>query len=391
MSTYYAGNKPIKFIEDRLIEREKTFRLRELRVVLSNGIELAVNGKRLINFSSNDYLGLAENPLLKERAKLYIDQYGVGSCSSRLVSGNHPYHEAIEAKIAKLVGTQSALLFCSGYQANSTVIPALADPHALIIADKHIHQSLVAGALASRAKFLRYRHNDLDHLKTLLSKTAHSTYSRRWIVTESIFSMDGDQSDLDALITLARSYGAFLYVDDAHAFGVMGNKGMGLCAGKQGIDVIMSAFGKAGGAAGAFIACSQQMRQYLIQFCGGLIYSTAPSPPLVGAMDAALDLIPLLDKERFRLHENAARLRTAMRQMGFEIGTSTAHIIPWIVGSEQEVLELSKKLEQNGFFVIAIRPPTVGVNRCCLRFSLSALHTQEHLDCLIELLRTIVE
>lgn len=338
-------------------------------------LTLVWQGKEYINFASNDYLGLKSHPLLKERAIRYIEQYGVGAGSSRLVSGSHHYHEQLEERLAALTGYECALLMNTGYQANVSLLSALADRDTVIAMDRQCHHSLVQGARLSGALLRRYAHQDLDQLRTFLKESP----GKKVIVTESLFSMDGDLSDINALKEIAEEYGAFLYVDDAHAVGVMGEKGLGLSAG-AGLDLALGTFGKAFGSFGAYVLCSRATRDWLIQKCGGLIYSTALPPPLVGAVDAALDLIPAMDKEREHLKKLSASLRQRVKSEGRDTGLSASHIIPLIVGSEENALALENCLLERGCFAPAIRPPTVPKGSARIRLSLTAAHTEEHVQ-----------
>lgn len=382
------SNDKTQYFIDYIEKRRQEERQRQLRTLAAvDKVEVQYNGRSLINFCSNNYLGLAHHPHLKQRAIDYIHQYGTGASASRLVCGNFHFHEDAEAKIASLMQYEAALLFNSGFQANLTLLPALADRHSLILADKHNHNSLLQGALASGAKVVRYRHNDLEHLEKLLQGATQGLYTRKWIVTESIFSMDGDCSDIDALLALSEKFSALLYIDDAHATGVAGMNGMGLCSGRSNIDIAVGAFGKAAGASGAYAVCSRLIRTYLLQCCAGIIYSTALPPSVVGAIDGALETIPNLEKERKTLHAYAASLRSALHHLGFDIGTSTTHIIPIIMKTEKSTLALAEWLEQHGILAIAIRPPTVPEGNSCVRLSLSSMHTQQHLDQLLNALQ----
>jgi 8-amino-7-oxononanoate synthase len=243
---------------------------------------------------------------------------------------------------------------------------------------------LLQGVLLSGAKLLRFRHNDKAHLETLLQaqQGAHII-----IVSESVFGMDGDRADLATLIALARTCGAMLYIDEAHATGVCGPRGFGLCANYKGqINIAMGTFGKALGSFGAYIACSQSLRDYLIQRCGGLIYSTALPPSVLGANLAALELVPQMDSERAYLQEQSARLRDSLRAQGWDCGASVTHIIPVILGGEDSALNLSERLAERGILAPAIRPPTVPRGSSRLRISLSTAHKTEDIDRLIAIM-----
>lgn len=348
-----------------------------------------------INFASNDYLGLSQHPALIKRAEECAGRYGAGTTASRLITGNHPLYDSIESKLARGKGTESALIMASGYQANVSVLAALADSKVIgnpvaILADRLSHNSLLQGALLATAqsdvRLLRFHHNDYVHLEILLQQQ-HDKNNHCIIVTESVFGMDGDCADLTTLSSLARQFSAMLYVDEAHATGVYGLNGFGFCAEQAGsIDIAMGTFGKALGSFGAYIACSNTLRDYLLQRCGGLIYSTALPPAVLGAIDAALDLLPDLHKDREFVAAQSARLRQALQQQGWNCGASTTHIIPIILGGEETATALSENLKRVGIFVPAIRPPTVPRGTSRLRISISAAHTEKDIDQLVSVM-----
>ncbi len=371
----------------RLKERKEDDRLRCLKTV-TPGASAAVflNGRELVNFASNDYLGLSTHPSLKARAISFTQRWGVGSSASRLVCGNIDAYDTIEKKLAKLKGTEAALVFASGYQANSTVLGTLSGDGSLLALDRLSHNSLLSGAQLSRCRFLRFKHNDLADLEQQLSRPALHKYTSRWVVSESIFSMDGDSADIDALCRLSANSGSGLYLDEAHATGVFGRHGMGLTAGRKEVTVAMGTFGKGLGSFGAYIACSETLRDYLINFCPGLIYSTALPPAVLGAIDAALDIIPSMDRQREYLLDMAEGLRVRLKSCGFDTGNSCSQIIPILVGSDKLALELARHLEAAGIFAPAIRTPTVPANAARVRISLSAHHTKEQIDHLIKTL-----
>lgn len=344
---------------------------------------LVLEGEPVLNFSSNDYLGLSRHPLLVERSREWAARHGAGAQASRLVTGNLDLHEQVEAKLARLKGTEAALLLASGWQANAAVLPALLRAAASqgeveLYADKLNHASLHHGCQAASVKQIRFRHNDLAHLESLLAAKAESAAGQpvsRFIVTESVFSMDGDRTDVERLATLADRYRAFVYLDEAHATGVLGPRGMGLAGLAPGrIDLAMGTFSKALGGFGAYVAGSRALCDYLINACSGFIYTTALPPAVLGAMDAALDLVPTLDAERARLAAAGDNLRAALRGMGLDTGASSTQIVPAIVGDEARALELASRLEQRGLLAVAIRPPTVPAGTSRLRVTLSAAH-----------------
>ena len=350
------------------------------------GGKVTIQGKSCLDFSSNDYLGLSSHPLLKKRAQEFIEIYGVGSGASRLTCGNLSPYEEIERKIARLKSTQASLVLSTGFQANSTLIPALAGSSSVLLIDRLAHNSSMQGAILSRSKIVRYRHNDLGHLEQLLHRHARSLPA--FVITESVFSMDGDQCDLGLLGGIAKKYNAFVYVDEAHATGVFGSEGEGLCVGKP-VDLVMGTCSKALGAFGAFAACSQSLKDYLVNSCSGLIYSTALPPPVLGAIDAALDLIPLMKKERKQLFRHVERVQRELKRQGWNLSSTTSPIIPLILSEATKALLLSKKLWEKGIFAYAVRPPTVAAGTSRVRISLSAAHTEEDIDYLISTLSTL--
>lgn len=371
------------------LERAEQRRVRRrLRTVTpAPGGRVHVNGAVMVNFSSNDYLGLSTHPALVERAHAWASRYGAGARASRLVCGNLDLHEQVEAKLARLKGTEAALLLASGWQANAAVLPALLAAagrgEAQVYADKLNHASLHHGCQAAGVKQIRFRHNDLDHLEELLAARADMP-GPRFIVTESVFSMDGDRSDVARLADIAERHGAFVYLDEAHATGVLGPMGMGLAGlAPQRIDLIMGTFSKALGGFGAYIAGSRALCDYLLNTCSGLIYTTALPPAVLGAMDAALDLAPGMDAERARLAGYGEQVRAALRDMDIDTAGSSTQIVPAVVNEEARALALGAALERRGLLAVAIRPPTVPANSSRLRIALSAAHSEDDIAQLI--------
>lgn len=370
------------FIDKEFTRRKNTDQFRRLRQMtpLENG-RIEADGKSLINFCSNDYLGLSQHPLVKERAAAYVRLYGAGSTASRLICGNYACFEETENKLAALKKTPAALLLNTGYQANATLLPALCDNNTLILSDGLNHNSIIAGCRLSRCTVSRFAHNDLDDLEKQLRENRKKSFSRTIIVTETVFSMDGDTCDMPRLTSLAEEFGAILIVDEAHATGVFGDCGMGLASGGA-ADVVMGTFGKGCGSFGAYIACSEKMRDYLINCCPGFIYTTGLPPAVIGAIDAALDIIPDMTAERRRLLENADFLRQRLNRLGLSTGTSTTQIIPVVLGEEKMALSLSARLEEQGFLAMAIRPPSVPPEQSRVRISLSAIHQRRDVEAL---------
>ena len=368
---------------------ETAGRRRRLRVAdrLADGRLRVDGGRTLLDFSSNDYLGLSHHPELIRRACAYAQRWGAGAGASRLVAGNLPPFPEIEAKLAAAKGTEAALILVSGVQANLTLLPALLDARylgaePLVYADRLNHASLIQGCIGAGVKQIRFRHNDLGHLEELLERDKDSPRPR-FIITESVFSMDGDCADVPALRTLAERYGAFLYLDEAHATGVLGENGFGLAHGlRQGLA--MGTFSKGLGGFGAYVACSAALREYLVNRCGGVIYATALPPSVLGAMDAALDLVPALRAERAHLARMAAEFRAALNAAGLDTSTSATQIVPLILGGEERTLSVARALEAEGFLAVAIRPPTVPAGTSRIRFALSARHSEADIAALTE-------
>ncbi|KPH60639.1 8-amino-7-oxononanoate synthase [Novosphingobium sp. ST904] len=353
---------------------------------LEPGGRIRRGGRELIDFSSNDYLGLARHPLLVERARAWTEALGTGSGASRLVTGTSEAHLALEARIAAFKHAEAALIFASGWQANAAVIPALlaAAPGAMVFTDRLVHASMHAGIAISGTRQHRFRHNDLDHLEQLLAGKGRDAPARL-ILTESVFSMDGDRADIARLADIAARHDAFLFVDEAHATGVLGPGGAGLSAQVPGgIDLVMGTFSKALGGFGAYVAGSRVMIDYLVNAASGFVFTTAPPPAVLGAIDAALDLVPGMDEERAHLAALGDRLRRGLAALGIDHGASSTQIVPAVIGAEEAALGLSRQLEERGLLASAIRPPTVPPGTSRLRLALRATHSQADIDVLLE-------
>ncbi|WP_428374940.1 aminotransferase class I/II-fold pyridoxal phosphate-dependent enzyme [Lichenicoccus sp.] len=373
---------------DALAER----RLRRILRPVQPGApgQLCRDGRTLLNLSGNDYLGLSRHPLVVARAVAWTRELGTGAGASRLVSGTLEAHARIETRLAAFKGCEAALLFASGWQANASVLPALLRAAArlgepLVFADRLNHASLHQGCAAAGIRQVRYRHNDLDHLQRLLAaRRGHAGLC--FILTESVFSMDGDRADLPRLAAIAQAHEAFLYVDEAHATGVLGPQGRGLSAGIAGIDCVMGTLSKAFGSFGAYVAGSHGLCDLLVNTCSGFIHTTALPPPVLGAIDAALDLVPAMDAERRHLDGQSARLRAALLELGIETAGASTQIVPALLGSPERALAVSAALERRGVLAAAIRPPTVPANTARIRFALAATHDEAAIGQLIDLL-----
>lgn len=379
----------LQFIRDSLESRKKLGRFRELVSVQGTSESMIkVEGRSYLNLSSNDYLGLGGHPEVVNHVKYFTEKYGSGSGASRLITGSGEYHRQLETALADWLGTESALVFNSGYQLNSSILPTLADRSTVIYSDRFNHHSLIQGIVASRAKMRRYNHLDYTQLASLLHQD--SALARKIIVTESLFSMDGDMADLDALSELADKYNAILVVDEAHAIGVVGPGGRGIGYTHERIDIRIGTFGKAFGSFGAYVAGSSELVSYLINQCGGFVYTTALPPSVVGATYAGLGLIKGMQTERDYLAELSNWFRGELNQKGFSTFGSTSHIVPVFIGNEFLALKLSETLKEQGYWVNAIRPPTVEVGTSRLRFSLNAQLSKAHLSESVEIMQKTV-
>jgi 8-amino-7-oxononanoate synthase len=373
-------------IENFLNQRKQDglFRVLKPAALRSEG-RIHRDGKKLFDFSSNDYLALSSHPLLKEAAIKATEKFGTGSSASRLLSGDLHIHHELEEKTAAFKGKENALVFNSGYQANVGIISALYKAGDAVFSDKLNHASILDGISLSAARIFRFRHNDSDHLESLLKKQA-AKFKNRLIVTESIFSMDGDRPPLKELILLKEKFGCEIMVDEAHATGIFGKNGSGVVdelGMVDKVDFIMGTFSKALGSFGAYIAASKKTIDYLINTSRSFIYSTALPPSVIAANIAALTL---LKKEPFRrktLLENAAYFRSRLTKKGLQIKGSS-QIVPLIVGDSDTALRLSSLLREAGYWSLPIRPPTVQPGQSRLRFSLTYHHSKKLLHDLAE-------
>ena len=333
-------------------------------------------GGALLNLSSNDYLGLAGDLQLRAAflAKLTPQNFVPSASSSRLLTGNFPVHDQLEALLSELYGQRGALAFTSGYHMNIGILPALCDKNTLVLADKLVHASLIDGILLARVKFIRYRHNDYVHLENLLHDHA-ANYARVIIVTESIFSMDGDAANLQKLVALKRAHGnVMLYVDEAHALGVRGLNGLGLseelhCL--NDIDLLAGTFGKALASVGAFVICAEPIRTYLINKMRPLIFTTALPPVNLMWTQFVLERLSALRTRREHLANIARLLRAQLAAKG-HISPSTSHIIPVILGESRAAVAKARMLQTAGFYLLPIRPPSVPPRSARIRISLTA-------------------
>jgi len=370
------------FIQDDLQALKEASLYRRLRLIEGEqGPIVTVDGHTVLNFCSNNYLGLANHPALREAAKEAIDRYGCGSGASRLISGNMALHEELENKIAELKGTEAALVVNSGFQANTGILSTLVGEGDLILSDALNHASIIDGCRLSRAKVFVYAHCDLDQLERGLKDAPQN--SRKLIVTESLFSMDGDEAPLGGIVSLAGTYGAMVMVDEAHATGVAEPNGAGLVAQLglgDGVLVQMGTLGKALGGFGAYVAGSSALRDLLINRCRSFIFTTSLPPAVMAMGIAAIDLVKREPERRQALRDSCEHLRTGLKDMGFTLGNSQSQILPLIVGDATQCMKLSEWLLEQGVFAQGIRPPTVPPGTSRLRITLMATHTLEQID-----------
>ena len=348
--------------------------------------ELTADGKPLLSFCSNDYLGLASHSGNIEALKQALPETGLGGAASHLVCGHHEAHHRLEQRLAAFTQRSSALFFSTGYMANLGVISALVGRGDTVFSDRLNHASIVDGCVLSRARLRRYAHGDVDALEAMLAETS----GHKLVVTDGVFSMDGDVAPLRALARVCKAHDALLLVDDAHGIGVLGPQGRGsvLEAGlsEDEVPVLIGTLGKAVGTSGAFVAGPALLTDYLVQKARTYIYTTAMPPALAMATCASLDRIEADDSRRAHLNQLIDHFRSGAEQLGYELMPSKTPIQPIMVGDNHAALALSQALETQGLLVTAIRPPTVPEGQARLRVTLSAAHTRENVDQLLSAL-----
>lgn len=373
-------------IEEFLKQRERDGLLRVLRpIAWRRGAKISLNNKEYIDFSSNDYLGLSNHPRLIEESKKAIDKFGTASCASRLMSGDLEIHYQLEEEVAGFKNKEAALVFNSGYQANVGIISALMKKGDCIFSDRLNHASIIDGIILSGARIFRFQHNDIGHLNLLL-KEEREKFHNALIITETIFSMDGDRSPLKELVRLKNKYNCLIMVDEAHATGIFGQNGSGIVE-EEGltkeIDLIMGTFSKALAGFGAYLASSKDIIDYLINTCKGFIYSTALPPVVIAGNSASIKLVKEEPHRRRKLLDAAKYFREELKNKGFQV-KGASQIVPLIAGENKKADKISKALQEKGYWVLPIRPPTVPVNQARLRFSLTFRHNIEILQRLID-------
>ena len=373
-------------IDEFLKKKNEDGCLRELRPLsFRRNSRVYFSEKEYIDFSSNDYLGLAGHPKLIKASKEALDKFGTSSSASRLLSGDLEIHHRLEDKVAQFKNKESALVFNSGYQANIGIISALYSKSDAIFSDRLNHASIIDGIRLSGARMFRFQHNDLNHLEYSLKKERQK-FKNGLIITETIFSMDGDRPDLKGLVVLKDKYNCQIMVDEAHATGIYGKNGSGVIE-EEGlsnrVELIMGTFSKALGSFGAYLAASKKTVEYLINTCRSFIYSTALPPAVAACNLASIDLIKNEPERRKALLESAKFFRQALRNKGFHV-RGDSQIVPLIIGENLKTVEFASNLEERGYWVLPIRPPTVAQGQARLRFSLTFHHNRGVLEKLID-------
>ncbi len=361
------------------LDEQKMYRkLRE--ITQRDGCKAVIDGRECVLFCSNDYLNLADHPRVKRAAIDAAKQWGLGSGASRLVCGSLGPHIQLEKKMAAFLRKEAGLYFPSGWTANEALLKNLPGKGDLVLIDKLDHASIVDAVRGGEASFRTYHRGQMDRLERFLEQGGPG---QRFIVTESVFSMDGDTANLEELVRLKEKYDAILIVDEAHGLGCLGNRGAGLCEEMNtldDVDIIVAPLGKAMGASGCVIASNAVVREYLINRGRGFIYTTAPSPVIAAGAFEALSVLQEEPERMKKLRENANYLRRRLQETGFDTGQSSTQIIPVILSDPEKTMKVSQGLFDRGYFAVGIRPPTVAVGTSRLRISVQQGHTREQLD-----------
>ena len=380
------------FLSQALQERaaNKLLRVRQ-QVDSPCGVTLQWQGQSLLNFCSNDYLGHANHPLVKNAFVDATETWGVGSGASHLISGHSREHQALEDELAAMLGVEAALVFSTGFMANTGIISALMSAPDAVFEDRLNHASLLDGGLQSGARFSRYAHNDID---ALCNKLTRVEARHKLIVSDAVFSMEGDIAPLPELLACAGQQDAWLMIDDAHGFGVLGEKGLGtpehFAIANKRVPIYMATLGKAIGTFGAFVAGSRELIDYLVQFARPYVYTTAMPAAMAAATRASLSLLQTESWRREKLRELIGHFRRRAEQAGLSLMPSITPIQPLLVGDSEKALRLSAALREKGFWISAIRPPTVPENSARLRITLSAEHRVEQIDALVDALHELL-
>lgn len=380
-----------KNLQSALQQRQTAGLYRQRQIVQgSQSVQLKVDGESVLSFCSNDYLGLANDPRLIKAWQAAAEKFGVGAGASHLVTGHHQAHHDLELALASFMGTERALLFSTGYMANMAIAVSLLGRHDVIFEDKLNHASLIDSARLTRAKINRYPHNDTSKLLNELSLWGNE---KKLIMTDGVFSMDGDQADLKTLTAIASEASAYLLIDDAHGIGVLGEQGRGSFS-EAGLKIasnnlVMATLGKALGVFGAFVAGSEAMIETLIQHARSYIYTTALPPAVAATVQTSLSIVQAEDWRRQKLNELISQFKKGAAQLGLDLMPSTTPIQPILFGSAAAASAASQQLRDQGLLVTAIRPPTVPEGSARLRITFSAAHETEHVDRLLSALESV--
>jgi 8-amino-7-oxononanoate synthase len=372
-----------QWLSQRIEKTKQAGLYRELRTMsTAPQPKMLVNGTQQIVFSSNNYLGLANDPILIEKALKTLQEFGIGSSGSRLTTGNTEWHEKLEQRIASFKRMEAALLFSSGYLANIGVLSSLPEKGDVLLSDQLNHASIIDGCRLSKAETVIYKHSDMSNLEKKLKES--QTYTRRFIVTDGVFSMDGTIAPLDEIMKLAKRYDAYVIVDDAHATGVLGERGGG--TGELfGVspDVVVGTLSKAVGVEGGFVTGSRVLIDFLINHTRTFIFQTSLPPVSCGAAYTTLDIIEKSQELRDRLHRQIKIIKSTLEAMGFTVYGEDTPIIPVIIGDAAKSVRFSKKLQENGIYAPAIRPPTVPKGESRIRLTVTAAHNDSQVEHLL--------
>lgn len=373
--------------ELEIIKKENLYRKMEI-LDSACGRDIIIGKNKLINFCSNNYLGLNGHKDIEKAMVLALKKWGTSAGASRLISGNLEIFEIAEKKLAKFKGTESSLIFPSGYQANVSVISTLMGKDDVIFSDELNHASIIDGCRLSKAKVCIYRHNDMNDLEKKLK--AEITIKRKLIVTDSVFSMDGDLAKIDEIVYLADKYDSAVLIDDAHATGILGENGRGSLEHfglKNRNIMVLATGGKALGVMGAFFCCNKKIRDFLINRCRGFIYSTGPSPLIPAGLVSAINVVQQERWRREKLKFLAQYFWERLKEEGYKTSNTPSHILPLIIGDNEKTIKVSEILFKNGIYARAIRPPTVPKNTSRIRFSITAEHDEKDIDFVINILK----